>query len=113
EHYFRVMRSQQQFQQRDRGEENAARDASGGQHSGAYANGRDDADEMDGGDFAPGHGSAQASASPLDVVDPEAAEQAPQPPQASGQDRDEGRSRRPRRQRRRYEGGGADGSGGE
>ncbi len=107
EHYFRVMRSQQQFQQRDRADE-GAREASGGHQ--AYANGRDEADDMDS-DFAPSQGAGAAPGGPLDVVDPEAAEAAPQPLQSAGQEREEGRTRRPRRQRRRYEGGGSDGGG--
>jgi hypothetical protein len=118
EHYFRMMRTQQQFQ-RDRMEEGGMmRDPSGGGHQGGYSNGRDDGDDVDTvGDYPssqPSHAPGVASGGPLDVVDPEAAEQPSQPAhagQSSGQERQEredGRSRRQRRQRRRYDGGGGD-----
>jgi hypothetical protein len=126
EHYFRVMRSQQQFQQRDRGEDGVMREANGGGYPGGYANGRDDADEIDLGADFPSPAIGGPGGGPLDVVDLEGAEPQhhPQPghagqsAQSAGQssheprerDREEGRQRRPRRQRRRYEGGGNGGN---
>jgi hypothetical protein len=98
EHYFRVLRSQQQHL-RERAEEAGQRDQAGFQ--GGYTNGRDDDDGDDAADAAEAGGSS-ASPGPLDVVDPEAVG-------ASGGDgRDDERSRRHRR-RRRYEGGGGQG----
>jgi hypothetical protein len=114
EHYFRVMRSQQQFQQRDRPEEGGMREAQqhGGGYHGGYSNGRDETEDFEGGELAPAPAGAPAGG-PLDVVDPEAAEGQAQPvTHSSGGEREEGRSRRPRRQRRRYEGGGGDHGGG-
>jgi hypothetical protein len=116
EHYFRLLRMQQQHQQRDRVEDGSG----GGQRDfgGGYSGpGRDEFDDAPGGPEgaqpAPAapvqpaperqpHQQPQSQASsPLDVVDPEAVEAASA---EEGGGRDEVRSRRQRR-RRRYEGG--------
>lgn len=96
EHYFRVLKSQQQHQRDQRPDDGAQRDQGGFQ--GGYANGRDEFDDAPGPGEPAATSAPNASPGPLDVVDPEAVG-------ASGDGRDDERSRRHRR-RRRYEGGG-------
>lgn len=121
EHYFRLMRSQQQHQQQNQQQhqqnqqhnpqaQNRPDDIGNRDYSaGGYANGRDEFDEAPEPIHTAQPQPVAAAASPLDVVDPEAVEA------ASGGDRGEERSgdepRSRRRRRRRYEGGAPSGAG--
>ncbi|MGD2132273.1 MAG: DUF4167 domain-containing protein [Maricaulaceae bacterium] len=107
EHYFRVLRVQQQQQQqhaRDRGEDQREGGQGGGQNSvqgGAQGGSRGD----DGG--ASEQASERAAGNPLEVVDPEASDA------ASADAGDEGKPRRTRRPRRARSGEGDEASGDE